>query len=222
MKKIFLLFLILTLLLPIGLFASEELELGIALTPIGVVRDQEEDEAPETVDDPDSEEEQDFFDNWLLALHAAYNWDSWYVSLDAVILAPWFVKGMTTTRIDDPDNPSDAKVTQGIYAPGLLFFIDGGLKVEIGNFIGFGELGFNWLYVYKGMAAGKFGTNLRLGARYKFTDYMSVGLTGTAIFPDFASMFRTIGDSFSEDDLVREAAGERMKFVPMLALTMHL
>jgi hypothetical protein len=129
---------------------------------------------------------------------------------------------MTSGPVPDPDNPGEEIYFPGIYAPGFLTFLDGGVKVEIGNLIGFAEAGFNWLYIYKGLYKSSLGTNLRLGLRYKFSQNMSVGLTGTAIFPDFATMFRTIGDSFDSDPFVRQDAADRMKFVPMFAMTLHL
>ncbi|MBN2735402.1 MAG: hypothetical protein JXR70_00375 [Spirochaetales bacterium] len=220
MKKCFLILLALMLMLPTGLFAKEELELGIELTPIGAIGKSSEDTNPQDIDGVQQEPE--FFDNWLLSLHSAYSWDFWYASVDAVVMAPWMIRDMTSGMITDPDDPSDEIYFPGIYAPGFLFFFDGGGKIEIGNLVGIGEIGFNWLYIYKGMWKASLGTNLRLGLRYKFTENMSVGLTGTAIFPNFATMFRTIGDSFDTDPLVRQDAADRMKFIPMFAMTLHL
>lgn len=228
MKKLLLFLLAFMLLVQsVPLFAEEELEIGLSFMPLHFVPKGGDEVAKddERNENLDYVEQKDFMEEWLLGFHFAYNWDFIYVSLDSMVLPPWMVMDMTShEELDQDDNPI---WVPGFDRPGFFNFIDAGIKIKIGKMVGFGEIGINHLYVYRESELppeekakmGSLGTNLRIGGSYMIADGISVGLTATAIFPNFKTMGAAISGLFDPD--YAEAA-KQIQLMPMLMVNMYL
>lgn len=236
MRKLFLFIVAFMLLALLGQVAAEELEIGISLFPIGMIDGEEDrqvvDEGYELAEDQELNDEKDFMEEWLVGFHFRYSWGFLYTSLDAMVMPPGMIEDMTALPVlDDFGNPvidertGMPKKTPGVFRPGFYNFIDVGVKLDIGEIVVFAETGVNILYIHQQDNLNEeqkdaVGVNLRIGASYKVTSNMSVGLTGTAIFPDFETMGAALkglaGESGYED------AGDNVQLLPMLSIVLYL
>lgn len=203
------------------LFAEEELELGLSFVPIGAItEDKHEEYGMEPMESNEFYEEPTFMDEWIIGFHVAYNWGILYASLDSFALPAFMIQDMTR------DTDEDGYGFDGHKRPGFINFIDVGAKFTIGDIVLFGTTGINTLYVYRqaelppDQKPGSFGTNLRVGASYKFAGNISVGLTGTAIFPNFQTMGMALQGMFGNEEYGHMA--ESVKFLPMLMGVVYL
>ena len=144
--------------------AFAEWELGIGLTPGQVGGNT----------DPNADP--------LLNFHVGYSWSILYASWDAYAMPDYWVL-QNTTYVD----PSSGYIVQGIPAPGFLNLFDVGLKIVLRPFIGYAEIGTNYLYVRGGLSYGKVGVNFRLGAGVKF-GFWGINLSGTQVFASLADL----------------------------------
>lgn len=209
MKKLLILTMLGMLLLPSILFA-DEYELGIALTPMDVLK-TDEDKNMELMSEGSDNSANDF----ILGLHFGYSF-AWlfYASVDANAMPPWWVAKMTATQQEDGTRIA------GINQPGFVTFIDVGVRPTFGSLMVLGEVGINHFYIKEGGDNNnKLGVNFRLGAGYKF-DPFSISLIATAIFPDFQTMkyvFQALAD---HEEWAQKALGKSI--IPSLAFYLHL
>lgn len=212
--------------LPLFAAEGEELELGISLVPIGAVnKDKSEEYGMEPAPDPNNEfyDEPSFMDEWLIGFHVAYNWGIIYASLDSMALPPFMIKEMT--RFEGTDYEGNPYFFEGHDRPGFINFLDAGIKLSIGDIVAFGTIGFNSIYIYRQaelpeeQKPGTVGTNLRIGAGYKIAKDISIGLTGTAIFPNFKTMSMALKGLV--DDKYAYMA-ESIQFVPMFMAVLYM
>jgi hypothetical protein len=221
-------FLIMTLTIP--LFAQDELELGLSMVPLHMVLgDKGPEEGVEPMpDNPDMYmEETDFLDEWMIGFHFGYSTGILYASIDSFVLPPGLVEQMTMGDFYNPDTGM-IEPAGGIFRPGFLNFLDVGAKLTLNKFVLFGEAGVNNLYVYhqgdlppeQQDKIGKLGTNLRIGASYKVIDNLSIGLTGTAIFPNFKTMGAALKGVFGDENY--ENSKEQLQFLPMVMVVFYL
>jgi hypothetical protein len=218
--------------LPIFAAQNEELELGMAFVPIGAItKDKDEqrmDDYANQIDqtndyDPNTEgPEKTFMEEWMIGFHVAYNWGIIYASIDAIALPPFLVKEMTSFE-------DEFGYFEGFDRPGFLNFIDIGAKFTIGEMVFFASTGINDLYIYregelpqdmKNKVPQTLGTNLRIGANYKITSNLSVGLTGTSVFPSFETMSDVLKGVFGDPAYAHMK--DQMKLLPMLAVTYYM
>lgn len=226
MRKLFLFIVAFMILSLVGQVAAEELELGISLFPIGMLEgDKTSDGSDQSTDDQMYQEEKSFMEEWLVGLHVAYNWGFVYASLDSMVMPSFLVEELT--RKDRYDEGMDQYfIDPGIAKPGFYNFIDAGLKLTLGQIVTFVEAGVNYLYIYKQDELqpedkpGALGVNLRAGAGYKVTSNLSVGVTGTAIFPDFATMGDALKGLIGEEGYA--GAKENIQVLPMLMVVLYL
>lgn len=210
-----------------ALFADDEFELGMSITPLHMVAggdDEYTDQYSDTYTD-EYMEEKDFLEEWLIGFHFGYSMSFLYATIDAMVLPPFLVSDMTNVDYYD-DVKKEWVVIPGVERPAFLNFIDVGAKFTLGSFVLFGEAGINQLYIYRqgdipDEQKGSFGTNLRIGVSYKVLDSLSVGLTGTAIFPNFETMGKALKGLVSDDEGY-DGAAEQLKFLPILMVVMYL
>jgi hypothetical protein len=207
--------LIITITVP--LIAQDEIEVGLSMAPLHMVSpDDGSENFEEGMPENMSEDyyEKDFLDEWLVGLHLGYNMGILYASLDSFVMAPFMVSDMTSgERIDES---GDMFFSTGIEKPGFLNFIDVGIKLNLSKFVFFAETGINHLYIYRQSELkeedkpGTLGSNLRIGASYRIIDNLSVGLTGTAIFPSFESMGNALKGLAGDEEYAESA--DQVKF----------
>lgn len=210
MKRFLILAIILMLLLPSVLLLADEYELGIALTPMDVLK-SDEDRSMEVISEGDNGGLNDF----VLGLHLGYSF-AWlfYASVDANAMPPWWVAKMTATQNEDGSR------VPGLNSPGFVTFLDVGFRPTIGSLILMAELGLNHFYIKDGADAGnKLGVNFRMGVGYKF-DPFSVSLIATSIFPDFQTMKYVFKALSNDEEWASEALGKSI--IPSIALYLHL
>jgi len=218
--------------LPIFAADNEELELGMAFVPIGAITKDKDAQMQEdygaqidqTNDyDPNAQgKEKTFMEEWMIGFHVAYNWGIIYASLDAIALPPFLVKEMTSFE-------DEFGYFEGFDRPGFLSFIDIGAKFTLGDIVLFASTGINDLYLYRegelppdmqAKVPQTLGTNLRIGANYKITSNLSVGLTGTSVFPSFENMGKVLKGVFGDPEYAHMA--NQMQLLPMLAVTYYM
>jgi hypothetical protein len=217
--------------LTIPLFAADELELGMSFTPLHMVAggDNPEGTEPPPPTSPDMmyPEEKDFLDEWLIGFHFGYNTGILYASVDSFVMPPFLVEKMTQS--DEYFEDTDQWVKNpGIVRPGFLNFLDLGIKLNISKFVLFAEAGVNNLYVYhqgdlpeeQKAKIGTLGTNIRFGASYRVINNLSVGLTGTAIFPNFMTMGNALKGLFGDEQY--ENSAEQVQLLPILMIVFYL
>ncbi len=148
-------------------------------------------------------------DNMLAGFHFGYKWwYIWYATWDSIVLPPWIIQDWT-----------------GYVRPGFLNMFDAGVHLNLGPFIGYTELGVNYLYLYKqaedNIKAGGGGVNLRVGAGLKF-NWWGLNLSGTAVFPSFSDLGRVLKGLVSEK--TRELAFDALlrQLVPSINLVLYL
>lgn len=209
MKKLLFLTAIIFLLLP-SILTADEIELGIALTPMGVLMD-ESDRNMEVAAGSGG-----ILKEFILGLHAGYCMSGLlYASLDANAMPAWFIEKITRT----------GAMEQGIRATGFISFIDVGIRPKLGNLILLAELGINYLYLHSEMVAqqeqdasnSRLGVNFRAGVGYSFYPF-SVSLIVTSIFPDFSTMAAVFKGLFNEEQWAKES----LNLMPSIAAYLHL
>lgn len=230
MRKILLFIVVLLVMsLAIPVFAQEELEIGLSMVPIGIITPEDKDEIkPPSPDDPNIdyyEEEKDFMDEWLIGFHFGYAMGILYASLDSFLMPPFLIEDMTSRDKIDEDT-GESYYVKGFNRPGFLNFIDVGIRLDIAKIIIFAEAGVNHLYIYRqdelpeDEKPGQLGVNLRIGASYKVVDNLSIGITGTAIFPDFKTMGKVLKGLAGDEE--NEGAKEQLQFLPILLINLYL
>jgi len=219
MRRLCVLLVAIMLIVPTFIFA-DEIELGIAVTPLGLNKNTQADQMGGMLGSGDG-----FFQNNSLGLHAGYSL-AWlfYASIDANIMPSWWIK--TATEMSDP---TTGEFKQGILAPGYMTFIDVGIRPTLGPIILMAELGMNYLYIHDTynkdpltggpMAGGSIGANLRIGVGYKFSAF-SVSLQGTAVFPNFEALSATLKGVANEDQKSIDAL--KASLIPSLTFYLHL
>jgi len=203
------------LLLPTILLA-DEFEVGIALTPMDILKSEEDRIMLEAQTGASTA-----LSDYVIGLHAGYSF-GWlfYASMDANAMPPWWVaKQTTTTTIDDVTQ--EAIVKPGEPLPAFVTFFDVGIRPTFGPFIVMAEVGINHFYIYQGKGGdgNKMGVNARIGLGYSLSPF-SVNLCGTMIFPDFETLTGTF-KALADDE---EWAADKIKnsIIPSIALYMHL
>jgi len=164
MKKLFVPLVVVALLALAVPAAFAEWELGIGFTPGQVAGNT----------DPNADP--------LLNFHVGYSWNILYASWDAYAMPDYWVY-QNTTYVD----PGGGYIVAGYLAPGFLNLFDVGIKIVLRPFIGYAELGTNYLYIRGGQTWGKVGVNFRLGAGVKF-GWWGINLSGTQVFASFADL----------------------------------
>lgn len=144
----------------------------------------------------------------IVGFHVSYSFfHILYTSWDALVMPPSIVQGWTS-----------------YYRPGFLNLFDAGVRIFIGPFVGYGEVGTNYLYVYQGDnpvdANGNLGANLRLGAGLRFR-WWGANISGTAVFSSFKDLSQTLGGLASAD--TRDISLKRIEnsLVPSLNLVLY-
>ncbi len=168
MKKLLVPLVVVTLLALAVPAAFAEWELGIGLTPGQVAGNTDSNADP------------------LLNFHVGYSWSILYASWDSYAMPDYWVY-QNTTYVD----PSTGYTVQGLLAPGFLNLFDVGVKIVLRPFIGYAEVGTDYLYVRGGQSYGKMGVNFRLGAGVKF-GFWGVNLSGTEVFASFTDLSAAI------------------------------
>ena len=190
-----------------------QLELGMSLTPVVPEKD---------TDDPNYEEDQSII---LPGFHVGYRFAYiGFISWDSYVMPPEFITNMTATY--DPD--TDLYKT-GPFRPGFLNTWNIGAKLVLGPLVGYSTVGLNSIYVYKQAEyeymdeefKSDFGANWKVGAGLKF-DNWGITLDLMALFPSFDSMQRDLSDLFGDDEVLSDAAAEKIQFIPSLVATLYL
>jgi hypothetical protein len=210
MKKILFIAIAIMLTLP-SILTADEIELGLALTPMSILMDEDQKSY-----DAMADESGGVLNDFVLGLHAGYSLGGLlYASIDANAMPPWLISDITRPSQNEP----------GIFAPGFVTFIDAGIRPKIGNIIPMAAIGFNYLYIHSGMvdkegdsdSDNKLGVNLRLGVGYSFAPF-SVNLVVTSIFSTFDNM-AAILEGLANDEMW---AKESLNLIPSLAFYIHL
>jgi hypothetical protein len=207
MKKKILAAAVLLLLLSMPLFA--EIEIGLGFSPPLF---------------PDREGlSGDFFEDSIKSAHIGYSfWWLFYASVDAMVLPPYSVQGLTSTF-------EEGYVQLGHYRPGFLFLLDAGIRPRIGPIFILAEVGINNLYVFeqdKLEASGveintDLGVNLKVGAGLKF-GFWGVTLSGTAVFANPEIMMKTLQALGSTNQAIAQKALDTIVESLYPAITLQL
>jgi hypothetical protein len=196
---------------------KDEIELGIALTPMSILKSKDEGSMEDIYD-----AESGVLGDNILGLHAGYSF-MWlfYASVDANVMPPWWIEGMTGYY----DYDTGERV-QGIMAPGFITFANVGVRPTFGPIMVMATIGINYMYIHSAYtkdedlsSGNKAGMNLRVGAGYKF-DMFSVSLIGTSVYPDFKSMRNTFKGLFQNDEQAIEDFTNTL--IPSIAVYIHL
>ena len=201
-------FLILVMVIPVF---ADEIELGMSLTPIGTVGE----------DNPDPEAEDTVL--VLPGFHVGYRFAGiGFVSWDSYVMPPELITLMTAVYDSETDQN-----TLGPFRPGFLNTWNIGAKLIIGPLVGYSTIGLNNIYVYKQAEypdeefdAG-FGANWKVGAGLKFGDW-GINLDLMALFSSADTMFSELDLLFSGNDEEQAAAKEKIQFIPSLVATLYL
>jgi hypothetical protein len=124
------------------------------------------------------------------SFHVGYSWNILYISWDAYAMPDYWTYTMTT-YVD----PNTGWTYPGYPVPSFLNMFDAGIKIVLKPFIGYAEVGPNFLYLRGGQTYGKVGVNIRLGAGVKF-GWWGINLSGTQVFAswdDMGAAFRWAG-----------------------------
>jgi len=152
--------------------AFAEAELGIGLTPGQIAGNT----------DPNADP--------LLNFHIGWSWNILYFSWDAYAMPDYWTYS-NTTYVD----PNYGDIIPGYLVPSFLNMFDVGVKIVLRPFIGYAEVGPNFLYLRGGQSYGKVGVNVRLGAGVKF-GWWGINLSGTQVFAswyDLRAAFKQAG-----------------------------
>lgn len=218
MRRLCILLVSIMLLVP-AFISADEIELGLSVTPLSILKTQEAKDMENLFGTQGG-----FFQDNLLGLHAGYSL-AWlfYASIDANIMPAWWIK--KATQYSDADN----NLVQGIYAPGFITLVDAGIRPTLGPIILMAELGINYLYIHSAynkdpetgasLGGGSAGFNLRIGVGYKFGPF-SVTLVGTSVYSSFEMMTNTISEVFDGNQMAIDNL--KQSLVPSLAFYMHL
>ncbi len=185
--------------------AAGEFELGMSLTALAA--------EPGTDPDPTTEEKGVV----VPGFHIGYRF-AWigYISWDSYVLPPEYITGMTSNENN-----------LGPFRPGFLNTWNIGGKIVLGPIIGYSTIGVNSMYVYKEAEyldedfEKNFGANWKVGFGAKF-DRWGVHLDLMALFSDTSTMFSDLEDLFSDNQIISDAAADRIKFIPSLVATLYL
>lgn len=217
MKKLLFLLFAFSLLLPAIAEQEDDIELGFALTPMSILKD----EGDSSMDSIYEAESGVLGDN-ILGLHVGYSF-MWlfYASIDANVMPPWWI-GEVTGYWDDESQTW----VPGITAPGFITFVNIGVRPTFGPVIAMATLGINYLYIHSAYvqdqdisANNKAGMNLRLGVGYKF-DMFSVSLIGTSVYSDFTSMKHVLKGLADGEEWAVEQFSDSL--IPSIAFYIHL
>ena len=147
-------------------------------------------------------------DNVTPGFHFAYNW--WYIAYatwDSIVLPPWVIQDWT-----------------GYLRPGFLNLFDLGARITIGPFLGYAEMGINYLYLYKQfeqeLDIPKAGANIRVGAGVKM-GWWGANVSLTSVFPSFADVKKVIGGLFHEKTRSLALDAFMKQAVPSINLVMY-
>jgi hypothetical protein len=190
---------------------ADELELGMSLTPIATIGE----------DNPDPTAE----DGIIIqpGFHIGYRF-AWigFVSWDSYVMPPELITLMTATY-----DPVTEKNTLGPFRPGFLNTWNIGGKLVLGPLVGYSTIGVNNIYVYKQDEFpdenfnASFGANWKIGAGLKFGDW-GINLDLMALFPSVSTMFAELEALGSDDPAISAAAEERIQWIPSLVATLYL
>jgi len=199
-------------LLPSLFVLADEFEIGISLTPMDVLKTEEDKIMQEAQSTGGG-----LLSDFVLGLHAGYSL-AWlfYASVDANAMPPWWVAKQTATV----DETTGDRIP-GDPLPAFVSFFDVGIRPTFGSFIVMAEIGINHFYIYQGQgeSGNKLGVNARIGLGYSLSSF-SINLCGTMIFADFDTMkyvFKALAD---EEEWAKDALGKSL--IPSIAVYMHL
>lgn len=144
----------------------------------------------------------------IVGFHGSYSFfHIIYTSWDALVMPPSTIQNWTS-----------------YYRPGFLNLFDAGFRLIIGPFVGYGEVGTNYLYVYQGDqpvdAGGTLGANLRVGAGLKF-NWWGVNISGTAVFNSFQDLGAALGALGKSDTQALALQRIENALVPSLNLVLY-
>ncbi len=188
-----------------------EIELGLSYTP-GTVLKSDANVSRAKLED------QDAMGDSILGFHVGYSfWWLFYVSLDSLIVPPWFVEQESSyTDLNNDYHP-------GTRAPGFMNFIDFGVRPKIGPIYALATMGINNLYIHSEYETGNeettLGVNLRLGFGVQF-GALSISVTGTKVFSSFEAMDASLtrmsdGDTQAEQEFWQS-------LIPSIGFVLHL
>lgn len=177
-----------------------ELELGFGFAPSFVQPDEA---------DANDESESDFFENSFKTLHLGYRfWGVMYWSLDSVIMPPAVTEYFTSSFDGE-------YYTMGVYRPAMINLYDLGLQIRLWDFMLQAQMGVNKLHIYRQEDLGdrfntNLGANLKVGLGYRFSRHF--GLVGNlySVQSSLDEAFDVLGDLTSDNELIREAAKEKL------------
>ncbi len=193
--------------------AADQLELGMSLTPVAPAEDE---------NDPNYDPNQRFV---LPGFHVGYRFAYiGYISWDSYVMPPEYITKMTAIY----DETTDV-YQAGPFRPGFLNTWNIGAKLILGPLVGYTTVGLNSIYVYKQAEfeymgeefKSDFGANWKVGAGLKFGDW-GLSLDMMALFPSFDTMQRDLQDLFGDDEVLSDAAAEKIQFIPSLVATLYL
>lgn len=211
MKKLLLLTIIIMFLLP-SLLLADEFEFGISLTPMSVLKTEED----ILMEEAQSTSGSSILSDYVLGLHAGYSF-GWlfYASADANAMPPWWVAKQTATY-DESGNR-----VAGVSLPAFVSFFDVGVRPTFGNFIAMAEVGINHFYIYQGEGTdgNKLGVNARIGLGYSLSAF-SINACASMIFSDFETMAYVFEALANNEDWATEQIGKSI--IPSIALYLHL
>jgi hypothetical protein len=191
--------------------AIAELELGFGIAPpLGEV--------------PPGAQSEGFLGDSTKVIHAGYSF-LWlfYACYDGLILPPYAVSSMTG-RFDI----SQGSYVSGYYRPGFLNTFTLGIRPRIGPIHLMAGIGINQLYVYKqeedSLELPDIGVHLKLGAGFRFTNWLGVSVTGTTVFSDFDSLMSTLEALSGDDEYLQERAMDTIlsNLFPSVALVIYM
>lgn len=195
--------------------AWAEIELGFGVSPPIGKTEKEGDPGPEGP-----------LGDTILSFHAGYSfWWLFYLSADAYVVPPSFVKGATTAF-----DTEEGFTQEGIYRPGFLNMLDVGIRPRIGPIALMATVGVNQLYIYKeadlpkDMKKPSLGLNLRLGGHVFISKNLAVTLNGTLVFQDPEQMGKFFDAVGGSNEYLREQAIKYLRdnLYPTVGLTLVL
>jgi len=218
MNRILILLIVFSLIIP-AMIMADEFEVGVAVTPLSIIKDESAIAMENMYGSGGG-----FFQDNILGLHVGYSL-AWlfYASLDANIMPAWWIKN--ATEFSD----EAGELHQGIFAPGIISFLDIGIRPTFGPVILMAELGINYLYIHSyynvdpqtgaELAGGKMGFNFRVGVGYEFEPF-SISLLGTSVYSSFDVMKEALAGVAKGNKMAIEKLSESL--IPSLAFYIHL
>jgi hypothetical protein len=129
----------------------------------------------------------------ITSFHVGWSWSALYLTWDAYAVPDYWVYDHTT-YIDQATHYT----VPGYLVPGFLNLFDVGVKLNLRPFVGYLEIGTDYLYLRGGQTYGKIGVNARLGLGVRF-GWWGLNISGTQFFASWNDLESAFGQAANGD-----------------------